>query len=163
MITATKEFKWAMAHMLDGHLDLCKNLHGHNYKMEVTVAQDIKQHKDNHTGLALNGPAAGMVMDFKMLKHIVNDILIDKLDHALMINEKSTDEFEDELAELAEKYKKKIYYVPYRPTAENMAKNFLTLLQASPMFKAIGVKIVKIKIYETDSSYAEATIGGLDK
>ncbi len=159
MITATKEFKWSMAHMLDGHMELCKNLHGHNYKMEVTVALDEKQYEDNRTGLILNGPAAGMVMDFKMLKHIVNNVLIDKLDHATMIYEKSNDEFEIQLACLLRQYHKKIYVVPYRPTAENMAKNFLTLLQASPLIEAIGVKVIKIRIYETDSSYADATIG----
>lgn len=158
MITATKEFKWSMAHMLDGHLELCKNLHGHNYKMEVTVAMDTaQQDKDNRFELAENGPAKGMVMDFKMLKHIVKDILIDKLDHATMINEHSSDDFEIQLAVLLRQYHKKVYIVPYRPTAENMAKNFLMLLQASPLIEAMGVEVVKVKIYETDSSFAEAT------
>ena len=66
-ITITKEFTWDMAHMLAGHLGLCKNLHGHTYKMHVKVCSkedSVCERQD-------------MVMDFKDLKEIIKEKIID--------------------------------------------------------------------------------------
>jgi len=71
MITCTKIFTFAAAHYLPNHDGKCQNLHGHNYKLEVTVKGDLKK----------EGSSKGMVIDFYDLKTAVNEHIIDKLDH----------------------------------------------------------------------------------
>lgn len=58
---------FASAHKLDGYDGLCKNLHGHNWKVRLCVMCD---HLDN----------IGMAMDFGILKKNLNEML-DELDH----------------------------------------------------------------------------------
>ena len=67
MISITKKFEFEAAHYLPDYNGLCKRLHGHSYKLEVTVAGDLG---DN-----------GMVMDFSELKSTVKRHVIDKVDH----------------------------------------------------------------------------------
>ena len=81
-IRITKEFKFEMAHALYGYDGLCKNIHGHSYKLWVTVKGNVLQ-KNNHK-------KNGMVMDFGELKQITNKHIIDKYDHSFVLN-KNTD------------------------------------------------------------------------
>lgn len=151
-ISVTKEFTWDCAHMLDGHGGLCSNLHGHTYKMEVT-AETVG------SNLTINeGPSRGMVLDFKDLKTVVNYVIIDHFDHALVINRSSQDPFEQELNQLTETYSKKVVRLPFRPTAENMAADFLNKLNAYLEHNKLDYKITKIRLYETPTSYAEVTV-----
>lgn len=63
-----KDFEFAAAHRLVLPYDsLCERLHGHNYKLKVTVEGTLN--------------SDGMVMDFKELKSIVNQEVISVLDH----------------------------------------------------------------------------------
>ena len=75
MIRITKEFKFEMAHALHGYDGLCKNIHGHSYKLFVTVKGKIKNEKGNTKD--------GMVLDFTSLKDIVKKHIILKYDHSL--------------------------------------------------------------------------------
>ena len=50
----TKIFTFDSSHMLDGHDGKCQNLHGHTYKLEITVSDDPVR----------GGPKDGIVMDF---------------------------------------------------------------------------------------------------
>ncbi len=70
----TKRFTAESAHYLPDHLGKCKNLHGHSYKIEVTVRGDV--------GIA--GPENGMVMDFGNLSQIVKEKVIEKIDHKIL-------------------------------------------------------------------------------
>lgn len=148
IVASTKEFTWDCAHMLEDHQGLCKNLHGHTYKMEVTVAQE-------NGDLIPTGPSRGMVVDFKDLKEIVKKIIVDPLDHACMVNEISKDPFEVELGKLLEAHGRKIYYVDYRPTAENMAINFMDKINHELGIMQAPYMVAKIRVYETPTSYAE--------
>jgi len=66
----TKIFSFAMAHQLDScYTEICKNIHGHGYRLEVTFEGDLN--KD------------GMVMDFKRMKEIVQPI-VDEFDHSFI-------------------------------------------------------------------------------
>lgn len=145
MVTATKEFTWDMAHMLEGHLGLCRNLHGHTYKMLVTVSRP-------EYGVVLDGPSAGMVVDFKQLKDEINYQLVSLLDHACMINVLSQDIFEQELYQLLQTCQKKVYPVKYRPTAENMVIHFQGIISA--ICEDMGLRLEEVKIFETPTSYA---------
>jgi 6-pyruvoyltetrahydropterin/6-carboxytetrahydropterin synthase len=66
----TKEFTFDAAHKLINYHGKCENLHGHTYKLHVTVEGKIKKN--------------GLVMDFVELKRIVNENVISKLDHSYL-------------------------------------------------------------------------------
>lgn len=152
-ISITKEFTWDMAHMLAGHERLCKNLHGHTYKMQIEVFRKA--------GGLIPGPAnseEGMVMDFDNLKSIVKDKLIDPLDHAFMYWCNSPDPLEHEIAELLRKNGRKIATVAYRPTVEEMARNFLEVL--SREFNNHDIIVRSVKVWETPTSFAAAAPEG---
>lgn len=155
-LAITKEYTWDCAHMLANHEGLCKNIHGHTYKMEVTVAR-INNDEDKYNAVITDSghPAEGMVTDFKHLKEIVKGEIVDKLDHAMIINMYSADPCEQEVYKLLEKYGKKIYPVCYRPTAENMAMSFARKIDYMLREKNLGLTVLKVRLYETPTSYAD--------
>jgi len=73
MITVTKRFTFEAAHRLAAYKGPCAKMHGHSYKLYITVSGPTQVHAD-------------MVIDFKDLKTIVDKYIIDKLDHN-MLNE----------------------------------------------------------------------------
>ena len=75
MITVTKQFMFEACHRLPHYDGACHNLHGHSYKLEVTVGGDITDS---------NSPKCGMIIDFKDLKKIVKDVAVDKYDHSYL-------------------------------------------------------------------------------
>ncbi len=70
MIMATKEFTFDAAHRLEWNPGKCKQLHGHTYRLQVTVKGKINK--------------KGIVMDFAELKSVVKNEIIDELDHAYL-------------------------------------------------------------------------------
>ena len=138
MIRITKEFKFEMAHALHGYDGLCKNIHGHSYKLWVTVKAEVRQE---------NGHAKdGMVIDFEGLKEIVKPEIIDKYDHSLVLNANSPHASIDLSAF------EKVFYLPYQPTSENLVMDFATIIQ-SKIPK--GITLCKVVLSETASSFAE--------
>jgi 6-pyruvoyltetrahydropterin/6-carboxytetrahydropterin synthase len=77
----SREFRFDAAHNLINYNGKCENLHGHTYKLKVTLSGSSE--KDS-----------GMIVDFTLLKKIVNEKVIDKLDHNYLNNvlEQSTAE-----------------------------------------------------------------------
>ncbi|HVB25443.1 MAG TPA: 6-carboxytetrahydropterin synthase QueD [Ktedonobacteraceae bacterium] len=69
----TKSFRFEAAHHLPGHQGKCANLHGHSYKLEVTLRGPIN--------IAPGKSSNGMVMDFGDLAQIVRSSVIETLDH----------------------------------------------------------------------------------
>lgn len=70
-LTVTKEFTFSAAHRLPNYKGKCENLHGHTYKLQVTV----KGKPD---------PKTGMLIDFHKLNDIVKQHILDKLDHSYL-------------------------------------------------------------------------------
>jgi 6-pyruvoyltetrahydropterin/6-carboxytetrahydropterin synthase len=73
MISMTKIFTFEAAHHLPNHEGLCKNVHGHSYKLEVEISGVPKKGSKD--------PALGMIMDFGHLKKIVQTTILDRFDH----------------------------------------------------------------------------------
>jgi 6-pyruvoyltetrahydropterin/6-carboxytetrahydropterin synthase len=138
MIRITKEFKLEMAHALHGYDGLCKNIHGHSYKLWVTVKGEVR----NENGHVKDG----MVIDFEGLKEIVKPAIIDKYDHSLVLNANSPHASIDLSAF------EKVFYLPYQPTSENLVMDFATIIQ-SKMPKR--VTLCKVVLSETATSFAE--------
>lgn len=149
--TVTKEFQFDAAHMLTGHKGLCQNLHGHTYRVEVTVGGNQLQRE---------GPAAGMLVDFKDLKEWCNNLLFKELDHAYIYNEDADNcELEQELAHLLETHGKKTYAMCGRPTAENMCTYFASILDSGlQSLTTRNIWLERLKIWETPTSYAEVVL-----
>ena len=134
MITVTKTVRFDAAHVLTNHQGLCKNLHGHTYRVDVSVAQA----KDD---------AADMVIDFKDLKGIANEVICDRFDHAFVYNTESAGE--REIAAVVEKHGMRTVAIPFRSTAENLAKMFFADLR--PRIPGLSA----VKVWETADSCAE--------
>ncbi|MCI5983032.1 MAG: 6-carboxytetrahydropterin synthase [Bacteroidales bacterium] len=138
IVRVTKEFSFEMAHLLTEYDGLCRNIHGHSYKLAVTVSGPICQD--------VSSPKLGMVMDFSVLKKIVMEEVVDRLDHALVVR-KGTRQAEA-LKGLAER----IIEVEYQPTCENMVCHFAQLIMSR---LPEDIKLRKIKLNETATSFAE--------
>ena len=138
MIRITKEFKFEMAHALHGYDGLCKNIHGHSYKLFVTVKGEIK----NENGNAKDG----MVLDFDVLKSIVKPQIINKYDHSLVLNANSPH------SEIDLSAFEKVFFLPYQPTSENLVMDFALKIKSKlPQ----GVELTKVVLSETVTSFAE--------
>lgn len=138
MITVTKTVKFDAAHVLTNHQGLCKNLHGHTYRVDVSVSQAADDDRD-------------MVIDFKDLKGIANEVVCDRFDHAFIYNTESVGE--REIAAVVEKNGMRTVAIPFRSTAENLAKLFFGDLKA----RIPG--LVAVKVWETADSCAEYRLG----
>lgn len=138
VIRVTKEFGFEMAHLLAGYDGLCRNVHGHSYKLAVTVG-----------GRPCADPASpklGMVIDFSVLKRIVGEEVVDRLDHALMVR-RGTPQAEA-LAGVAGR----LVEVDYQPTCENMVADFAMRIAAR---LPRGLTLVAVRLHETATSFAE--------
>jgi len=138
-IRLTKEFRFEMAHVLEGYDGPCKNVHGHSYILYVTViGQPINE---------VANTKYGMVIDFGDLKHIVYKTIIDRFDHSIVIN-KNTSKF----SALCKELFGKVEPVDFQPTCENLIIHFAGLIiDKLPN----GVSLHHLKLHETASSYAE--------
>lgn len=109
MIRITKIFTFETAHVLYNYDGKCKNMHGHSYKLFVTVKGKPVNDLDN--------PKNGMVVDFGDIKKIVNEEVVDIWDHAVLINANSPHK---ELGNELEGRGHKVIYCSFQPTCENM-------------------------------------------
>ncbi len=140
LIRITKEFKFEMAHALKNYDGLCRNIHGHSYRLVVTVA--------GFPVTDVNSPKLGMVMDFGDLKRIVKEVVVDKFDHALVINKNEDAGYIESL----KKYNKRLILVDYQPTSELMITDFAERIKEK---LPGGIKLKYLKLHETVTSYAE--------
>lgn len=139
-VRLTKTFTFEMAHALFNYAGKCKNIHGHSYKLEVTV---IGQPKDKTTD-----PADGLLIDFGDLKKIVNKHVVDLFDHALVMKK----DYSAELLTTLSANFELITYVDYQPTCENLISDFANKIKnALPE----GVSLHHLVLHETATSYCE--------
>ncbi len=140
-IRITKQFNFETGHALYGYDGKCRNVHGHSYKLSVTV---IGTPIDDNTHVKL-----GMVIDFGDLKKIVKEEIVDKFDHATVFN-KNTPHVE--LAKELTDRGHNVILANYQPTSENMVIDFAEKI-AARLPKTIA--LFSLKLQETDTSFAE--------
>ena len=140
-IRITKRFSFEAGHALHGYDGKCKNLHGHSYKLSVTVIGTPITDKTN--------PKFGMVIDFTDLKRIVTEEIVDKFDHATIFN-KNTPHVK--LAKTLKDEGHNVLLVDYQPTTECMVIDFARKITKR---LPINLKLHSLKLQETESSYAE--------
>lgn len=131
-----KEFRWEMGHRLPEHFGLCKNIHGHSYKMIVEFEGELNEQ--------------GMVIDYYDVEKIINPI-IEKLDHAFMVSR------EDKVVqEFLNKMNSKKVVVDFESTAENICNYLLGEIRKVKLPET--VREISVRIYETGFDYAESAL-----
>ena len=140
-IRITKEFTFETGHALFGHDGLCKNIHGHSYKLEVTLMGTPREDATH--------PKNGMLIDFSDLKEIVKPTLVDVFDHATVLNIKSPHK---KLADEMEAMGQKVVRVEYPPTCELMLVDFAQRLKD---LLPKEVVLFSLKLRETQTAFAE--------
>lgn len=148
LLRLTKEFTFEMAHALPAYEGKCHNIHGHSYKLFVTVE-----------GMPLRQQGAstdGMVLDFGRLKQLVNEAVVEPFDHALLLprlngQKEQTQTMLPQESDLGG-YAAKLLYIDFQPTTENLLLYFADLL-ADKMPQ--GARLYSLKLYETATSCAE--------
>lgn len=141
VIRLTKEFSFEAAHALDGYDGPCREIHGHSYRLFVTVAGRPVADPEN--------PKYGMVMDFGVLKRIVNEQIVSRFDHAFVLRDSERGRAVREA--LGERFSN-IVVVDYQPTCENMLTDFARCI-ASRLPE--GVRLHSLRLHETATSFAE--------
>lgn len=141
-VTVCKTFSFDAAHQLVGHFGKCANLHGHTYKLEVklrAVPNKIEGSTDE-----------GFVIDFYHLKKLVNERIVDKMDHAFLAkgDEPALKSLIDTGA--------KVVVLGFRSTCENMAIYICRLL------KSEGVPVHAVRMWETPTGWAEVLADDID-
>ena len=140
-IRITKQFNFETGHALYGYDGKCRNVHGHSYKLSVTV---IGTPITDTSKVKL-----GMVIDFSDLKKIVKEEIVNKFDHATVFNKNTPH------AELAKELTDRghnVILADYQPTSENMVIDFAAKIKARlPQ----DIKLHSLKLQETETSFAE--------
>lgn len=140
-IRITKQFNFETGHALFGYDGKCKNVHGHSYKLSVTVIGTPITDRSN--------VKYGMVIDFSDLKKIVKEDIVDIFDHATVFNATTPH------IELANELKDRghhVILVDYQPTSENMVIDFAAKIKKRlPEF----VQLHSLRLQETETSFAE--------
>ncbi len=140
-IRITKQFSFETGHALYGYDGKCKNVHGHSYKLSVTVIGEPIADR-NHVKF-------GMVIDFSDLKKIVKEEIVDQFDHATVFNETTP---HIELAKELQSRGHHVILVDYQPTSENMVVDFAKRIQSR---LPNGIGLFSLKLQETETSFAE--------
>ena len=134
----TKEFRFEMSHALDEYQGLCRNLHGHSYKLFVTIIGDYSKTNESND--------SGMVLDFKSIKELVEKTVIQDFDHAVVLCKKSS------FASALEQTQTKIILFDNQPTCENLIMEFHKRIS---IILPSEVKLARLRLHETETSFAE--------
>lgn len=135
MFKIKSEVQFDMAHYLSGYVGKCSNIHGHRYRLIAKLASKTL-HQD--------GQLRGMVDDFSNFKNALKEIE-DTFDHKLIIeNNEEGQELARKLQEMPNDFA--IYFVPYRPTAEEMSRDIFNRL------KAKGLPVCEVELFETPNN-----------
>lgn len=138
-IRVTKIFEFDTAHALHNYDGLCSNIHGHTYKLHVTVIGEPIYDPSS--------PKYGMVVDFGVLKNKIKENLVDKFDHSLIVSRDESGNFTN-----GSPIFRRIHVVDFQPTAENIVAHFAELIK--PQLPD-GVELFSLRLYETSTSFAE--------
>lgn len=139
-IRISRKFSFEAAHALQDYDGACRHIHGHSYKLEVSLLGPVLQQQGH--------PKNGMVMDFGELKKLVQQEVIEAWDHALLLNENTAAGLLQSLRE----HEEKLVLLPYQPSCENMLLDIKSRIQAglpSPY------RLCRLMLAETENSYAE--------
>ena len=132
MFCVTREIYFCYGHRLLHYDGKCRNLHGHNGKVEVELASEKLDER-------------GMVYDFKDIKSVIQKWIDENLDHRMILNRK------DPILPALKKAKEPLYLVDENPTAETLAKLIYDYAASQ------GFPVSEVRLWETENSFATYT------
>lgn len=132
MLSVTKIFTFEAAHAISDYDGACKNIHGHSYKLHVTVTSK-------------KGLTNSMVIDFKQLKKIVQQSILNDFDHALMLKINKINLAATQVIGT------KLLWFDEEPTAENILLDMAKKLQLN---LPDNIVLKELKLHETESCFA---------
>jgi 6-pyruvoyltetrahydropterin/6-carboxytetrahydropterin synthase len=142
-ITIMRQVKFCAGHRLLGHEGRCANLHGHNYIAQIFVTSSETDQ-------------LGRVVDFAVINRLFKGWIDEHWDHGVLL----WDEDQEAIKALTRMEKRRVFCLPYNPTAENIARYLLT--EVAPMLisriDGYDVHVSKVVVWETEDSAAEAAI-----
>lgn len=139
-IRVTKEFSFEMAHALWNYDGPCKNVHGHSYRLYVSLIGEPIADASN--------TKLGMVIDFGDLKKIVKREVVNKFDHTVVVSSAVDKKRLDALNQMFGN----VMLVDYQPTCEMLIEDIAKRITP---FLPRGISLHNLKLYETATSYAE--------
>lgn len=131
MFQLKSEVQFDMAHFLYGYKGKCANLHGHRYRVVASFQSET---------LCESGQTRGMVADFHDINAALKSIA-EVFDHKLVVED---NEEGRRLREVLDRYD--VVLVPYRPTAEEMSRDFYLRL------KKTGLPVFSVEVFETPTN-----------
>ena len=135
MFKLKSEVQFDMAHYLSGYDGKCSNIHGHRYRLIAQIGSENLQSEDQ---------CRGMVDDFSNFKNALKTIE-NTFDHKLVIEDNEDGrKLAEKLRELPNDFD--IYFVDYRPTAEEMSRDIFNRL------KAMGLAVCEVELFETPNN-----------
>ncbi|MDB5824407.1 MAG: queD [Herminiimonas sp.] len=146
MLTITRKLEFDAGHRIPDHKSQCRNLHGHRYTLEITLAGNVISQEGSSDN--------GMIMDFSDVKALAKQHLVDVWDHAFLAYAKDTVVLEF-LASLPDH---KTVIIDCIPTVENLARTAFDLLKA--VYRdhyGTGLHLQKLVLHETPNCWAEIT------
>lgn len=135
-----RRFTFCAGHRLVGHEGKCRNLHGHNYVLEVYI-----------TGKKQD--AIGRILDFKLLKTRVKNWIDEHWDHSFVLWK----EDKNGLDAIRSSEPHRIYELDSNPTSENMAQYFLFKI-CPQVLEGTGATAIKVRLWESEETCAEVSI-----
>lgn len=137
----TKEVTFDSAHMLSNYEGKCANLHGHTYKLQVSVEAPLQS----------KGNEECMVVDFNNLKNALNTVTR-VFDHAIIFSASEyRGEAENALLGWAEAYGMKYIILPdAKSTSEYIASYIKDQIES-----VYPAKRISVRVWETPTSFAE--------
>ncbi len=139
-IRLTKEFHFEMAHALWNYNGSCKSIHGHSYKLFLTLIGTPNNNTEDSQ--------YGMVADFSEIKKWIKTPILDQFDHALLISENAQTHNLSSISQMFDKLK----IVNYQPTCENILIDIVRKIK--PLIPE-NLSLHSVKLCETATSYAE--------
>ncbi|MFN7840447.1 MAG: 6-pyruvoyl trahydropterin synthase family protein [Pirellula sp.] len=140
-LTIMRRIKFCAGHRLFQHGGKCENFHGHNYVADFFVSSG-------------NQDSVGRVLDFSELKGLCKGWIDEHWDHSFLVFEQD----ENAIQALRQVKPCRLFLMPYNPTAENMAR-YLMEEVCPGLLAHTGATATRVRIWETDESYAEAALG----
>jgi 6-pyruvoyltetrahydropterin/6-carboxytetrahydropterin synthase len=146
MITAKRYHDISVGHRVHNHESKCAHLHGHNYRIHFTVEAN-----------ELDG--IGRVLDFSVIKEKLCMWLEDNWDHKFLAWEDDplmqTLRYAAVDTQSGQMVEESVVWVPFNPTAENMAEHLLHTI--GPMqLVGTGAFLISVEIEETRKCSASA-------
>jgi len=140
-VTCTRRLEWDAMHRIPRHESKCAAFHGHRYAAELTCLAPLDDR--------------GRVIDFSVVKERVGGWIDDNWDHTAILQRDDPDPAIQLLAASNAAYGRPVYWMDVPPTAEQLAAELARVAQ--DLLADTGVKLVRVRIWETPNGSAEWT------